>query len=226
MSQVHLYHYIEKQWNLSLANNSSENLEFRKLKLVGGHPSLDLLNTVKYRGRADPQDRLGCFEDIANWAALAGLIDDSETQTLDDMAKENPVRANNIYLDICRFRENLRQALSSEIDLSDLQKLAVKKVEKAIEELRPTVLIDIKSRTLSRRFPIRQLDDLKNRLVQSTAELMELIPTPKIGVCAADDCDWLFIDRSKAKRRRWCDTKTCGNRARVRQFRVQNFEDV
>lgn len=209
-----------------MANNSSNNLEFRSLKLVGGHPCLDLLNTVKYRGRADPQDRLGCFDDIVNWAALAGVIDDSETQILDDLAKEHPVRANEIYLDICQFRENLRQALSSENKLSDLQKSAVKEVEKSIEELRPTVLIDIKSRTLSRNFPIRRLDDLKNSLVQSTAELMELFPTPKIGVCAADDCDWLFIDRSKAKRRRWCDTKTCGNRSRVRQFRVQNLEDL
>ena len=32
-------------------------------------------------------------------------------------------------------------------------------------------------------------------------------------------CGWLFLDRSKGGRRRWCDMKTCGNRAKVTRFR-------
>ena len=94
-------------------------------------------------------------------------------------------------------------------------------VENAIEALRFSATIDANTHTLKRHIPMRKLADLKQRIVHSAAKMMEMHPIPKIGTCAADDCDWLFIDNSKSKQRRWCDTKTCGNRARVRQFRAQ-----
>jgi predicted RNA-binding Zn ribbon-like protein len=41
---------------------------------------------------------------------------------------------------------------------------------------------------------------------------------PRVRICAADDCDWLFIDLSKNRSRHWCDMRVCGNRAKVRRF--------
>jgi predicted RNA-binding Zn ribbon-like protein len=35
--------------------------------------------------------------------------------------------------------------------------------------------------------------------------------------CANDKCLWLFIDRSKAGTRRWCDMAACGNRAKAQR---------
>ena len=32
----------------------------------------------------------------------------------------------------------------------------------------------------------------------------------------AGGCGWLFLDTSRAGNRRWCDMRTCGNRAKVR----------
>jgi len=36
--------------------------------------------------------------------------------------------------------------------------------------------------------------------------------------CASDRCSWLFVDRSRTKKRRWCSMRTCGNRAKVHRF--------
>jgi predicted RNA-binding Zn ribbon-like protein len=36
--------------------------------------------------------------------------------------------------------------------------------------------------------------------------------------CAAEDCGWLFLDKTKNHRRRWCDMKTCGNRDKARRY--------
>jgi predicted RNA-binding Zn ribbon-like protein len=36
--------------------------------------------------------------------------------------------------------------------------------------------------------------------------------------CAAEDCGWLFLDKSKSHSRRWCDMKSCGNRDKARRF--------
>lgn len=43
----------------------------------------------------------------------------------------------------------------------------------------------------------------------------------RLRVCADDGCRWLFVDRSPAGRRRWCDMRTCGNRAKVARHRAR-----
>lgn len=43
----------------------------------------------------------------------------------------------------------------------------------------------------------------------------------RLGVCADESCGWLFIDESPAGRRRWCDMRTCGNRAKVARHRAR-----
>lgn len=43
----------------------------------------------------------------------------------------------------------------------------------------------------------------------------------RLKVCANDQCRWLFLDHSKNRSRQWCGAETCGNRARVRRFRLR-----
>ena len=43
----------------------------------------------------------------------------------------------------------------------------------------------------------------------------------RLRVCANDGCRWLFVDRSPGGRRRWCDMRTCGNRAKVARHRAR-----
>ncbi|HET8727128.1 MAG TPA: CGNR zinc finger domain-containing protein, partial [Alphaproteobacteria bacterium] len=33
--------------------------------------------------------------------------------------------------------------------------------------------------------------------------------------CGGIDCGWLFLDTSKNAKRRWCDMRYCGNRAKA-----------
>jgi predicted RNA-binding Zn ribbon-like protein len=46
----------------------------------------------------------------------------------------------------------------------------------------------------------------------------------KVKKCADTDCGWLFLDMSRNRSRRWCDMKSCGNRAKARRYykRKQN----
>jgi hypothetical protein len=41
----------------------------------------------------------------------------------------------------------------------------------------------------------------------------------RLRVCAAADCHWVFYDRSKPGRGRYCAPETCGNRAKTRDYR-------
>jgi predicted RNA-binding Zn ribbon-like protein len=42
-----------------------------------------------------------------------------------------------------------------------------------------------------------------------------------LKVCAADDCRWAFVDRSRNGSRHWCSMQVCGNRQKARVFRAR-----
>ena len=39
----------------------------------------------------------------------------------------------------------------------------------------------------------------------------------RVRRCANPDCGWLFVDDSRAGKRRWCSMSSCGNRAKARR---------
>jgi predicted RNA-binding Zn ribbon-like protein len=55
------------------------------------------------------------------------------------------------------------------------------------------------------------------RVALSARELLLALPPGRLRICAGDECGWLFLDSSKAGRRRWCSMADCGNRAKARR---------
>ncbi|WP_051943488.1 CGNR zinc finger domain-containing protein [Streptacidiphilus rugosus] len=43
----------------------------------------------------------------------------------------------------------------------------------------------------------------------------------RLKACAAEDCRWLYYDRSPAGRGRWCSMAVCGSRAKMRAYRAR-----
>jgi predicted RNA-binding Zn ribbon-like protein len=41
----------------------------------------------------------------------------------------------------------------------------------------------------------------------------------RLKMCASDECEWVFFDRSKPGNRRWCSSARCGNRQKTRAYR-------
>ncbi len=193
---------------------------FHGLALVGGHPALDFLNTVKYRGAAVPNDRLATFMDVVDWTRVAGLISDVEARNLAKSIHDISGVAR-LHEEICAFREHLRLLFYPPEQRNSDYHAAVTEVEAATTALRPVARVDRDSVELTWIIPIEAPHDLKARIVNAAAELLAARSRLRIKTCSGDDCDWLFIDRTKATRRLWCDTRTCGNIARVRRHRFR-----
>ena len=58
------------------------------------------------------------------------------------------------------------------------------------------------------------------RIAASLGEMLANREVQRIRVCANSDCRWVFYDPTKARTKRWCNDRTCGNRARVRRARA------
>jgi len=54
-------------------------------------------------------------------------------------------------------------------------------------------------------------------VARAAADLLLSDEISHLRMCGADDCAWLFLDKTKNQRRRWCDMKTCGNRVKARR---------
>lgn len=59
------------------------------------------------------------------------------------------------------------------------------------------------------------LDSFLWPVLQSVAELLIAERLGRVKSCSG--CNWLFLDTTKAGRRRWCDMRICGNRAKARR---------
>jgi hypothetical protein len=69
--------------------------------------------------------------------------------------------------------------------------------------------------------PVRNdWDWVQARIAASFGEMLANHEMERIKICANSDCRWVFHDPTKARTKRWCNDRTCGNRARVRRARA------
>jgi predicted RNA-binding Zn ribbon-like protein len=66
-----------------------------------------------------------------------------------------------------------------------------------------------------------ELDQARSAIAGSLAHYVADHDVERLRICANDGCRWRFLDRSPAGRRRWCDMRTCGNRAKVARHRAR-----
>ena len=59
---------------------------------------------------------------------------------------------------------------------------------------------------------------LLHALALDAAELLQSELVARVRYCQNEACNWLFLDTSRSRTKRWCSAQGCGNRMRVRRF--------
>lgn len=186
---------------------------------TGGRLCLDFVDTVNDRLSA-PRDLLRSYDDLLAWGQQAGIVGDADASALRDHATRYPANAAHTLQDAIAVRE------------------AIYRIFRAIAEETPPTANDLAvfNAALAQAMAhgcivpqaagfawhwddssVRQLDSVLWPVMRSTADLLTSSDLEHVRLCAAEDCGWLFLDESKNHTRRWCDMKTCGNRAKARR---------
>ena len=184
----------------------------------GGALCLDFVNTLGDRPRRS-EELLGNYFDLLRWAETAGLVDQAEGRRLERQAGRQAARAGRAFDDAIRLRERLYgifSALAAE-DRPQSGELAALNV--ALGEALPHLRLEQRDGRFRWHWAgaAHRLDRLLWPVTRSAAELLTSSEVALVRECASDRCSWMFIDRSRTHRRRWCDMKTCGNRAKARR---------
>jgi predicted RNA-binding Zn ribbon-like protein len=211
----------ERRWSAA-ATGVPGMKEFDGLQLVGGHPALDFMNTVEFRGEPEPGDRLDSFERLARWGAAAGLLSQDELTDVVVPGSARSSRAARALDSATELREALYAIVVAHIRKAPLPRGASRIVERHLRNASAasTLRYADESPPFSWHIPIRTAEDVVVRLAASANNLVLSLGKVAVHQCSGPNCDWLFIDRSHGHRRVWCQPEKCGNVVRVRRFRA------
>ncbi|PWN01419.1 hypothetical protein DJ010_17820 [Nocardioides silvaticus] len=165
---------------------------------IGGHLALDLVNTVSWR--PDPHrtvDRLSDAAALARWADFVGLHHAAVTERT--------------VAEVRRLRERVHRVVQplatgaepAAADVAACRRLLLDAVGRAqVVSLMPVELT---------------ATSVYDELALAAWALLEREDARRLRQCRADDCGWLFLDRTKNASRVWCSSADCGNRDRARR---------
>jgi predicted RNA-binding Zn ribbon-like protein len=178
-----------------------------ELDLRGGHPIVDFINTVAWRGDSARRiEHLRAYGDLAAWCRHAGLLTTAEQRSLDfddSAARHVLVRAK-------QLREALH-AVWSERTPPDAVIAQAYIAAMRRRQLRLTGdVVTWAEPELTAQTPL-------DRIAIQAVELLTHTPLERIKRCDDEACGWLFLDTSHRQNRRWCSAADCGNRDRARR---------
>jgi predicted RNA-binding Zn ribbon-like protein len=182
-------------------------------RFEGGRACLDLAATVGERhGR--PTERLQTPHDLARWFLQAGMAEQPPAVSRQDLAHARTLREA-IYQTIQRGLAGQRPGPG---DLAIINDWAGRPP--------PRMWLEVgDSGQLRSRHDATTAAALIADLARDTVDLLGSPLADRVRECNAGDCALLFVDTSRAGRRRWCSMAACGARAKMAAYRTRRAND-
>jgi predicted RNA-binding Zn ribbon-like protein len=192
----------------------------RQFDLTGGRVCLDFTNTL-VGSREHPKENLESYDDLVAWSRQSGVLTDGEARRLVREARQRPGDAAATLFQALTLRETIfrtfaRVAEGRSPDADDIAALNA-----ALAHALPHLRIETSGDAFSWTWHAEagDLDRMLWTVARSAADLLvSQDERGRVRRCAGTDCDWLFMDTSRNSSRRWCDMRSCGNRAKAHRY--------
>jgi len=189
---------------------------------IGGVLCLDFVNTVDPRHATDRLDFLTNYDHLIGWARHVEALDDAEARRLLKLARRQPRDANLVMNRTIALREALYGLFAGAIVGEDPAPSDCDRLNLEVAQTMANARIDhsVDGFWWTWDNAADRLDRVLWSVVRSATDLLVEGPLERVRECPGDGgtCGWLFLDVSKNATRRWCEMRTCGNRAKARRF--------
>jgi predicted RNA-binding Zn ribbon-like protein len=195
---------------------------FESRDFIAGDPALDFVNTLTGRD-GSPRDWLESYAGLLDWAARARLLPTKLLRELARKAASDPAAAAKALARAKDLREAMFSVMSGIASGNAPPKDALDLVREhwsagvrghALRFAAGRVSVELDAAAAD-------LDLVAKVAAYRLVEHVLPRPAARIRLCQGPNCSWLFIDTSKAGRRRWCDMAVCGNAAKSRRFQAR-----
>jgi predicted RNA-binding Zn ribbon-like protein len=196
------------------------------LDLIADDLALDFANTESGRGFPSHQNHFRGAGNVVEWLRHAKALPVEEADWLRKRVGERADLAADLLAQAVALREAIhdigaalgRHAKPPEAALASLSALHARCVAKA--ELAPGAL----SCRWSWSVRASPVEAALGPIALAAVRLFTEGDFHRIRECGGHACGWLFYDRSKNNRRRWCEMEVCGNRAKQRRLAARRRE--
>jgi predicted RNA-binding Zn ribbon-like protein len=189
------------------------------LRIVGGNLALDFANTAEGtpEGKLEREHLMG-YEDLVFWGCHVGLLSGQQGERLLRQGRQRPVEADAVFTRALEFRGHLYRLFRAVAEGDDPPAESVETLRRyECEALTHAVLAPSGSGEFGWMWELG--DDLAGvfwPVAHSATELLTSGPLGRVKGCAG--CNWLFVDESKNRSRRWCTMEECGIHAKMRRY--------
>ncbi len=180
---------------------------------------LDFANTLEDRASDAPRELLTTYDDLIEWAKQAQIVTGEQARELLAEAESHKGKAEKVLLRARDWREALYRIFFTLANCEEPQGTDLHLLNAALAEAMVHARIMAAGHGFTWRWDMGPsvLDWPLWPVIRSAADILTSEEVHAVRACAADDCNWLFLDTSKNRSRRWCNMKTCGNRAKARK---------
>jgi predicted RNA-binding Zn ribbon-like protein len=190
-----------------------------KFDLSGGELSLDFANTMD--NRLSPEklaDNLKSYAHLLAFAVQSGTLTPADESRLARAASNQPAEAARVLRQAVELRETIYRIGAAIAARRQPHHADLARLNRELQSALPHLHLE----PAAGGFKLEWQDDDALaaplwRISKSAADLLSSPDVQSIRECAEESCGWLFVDRSRNRARRWCDMKTCGNRAKARR---------
>jgi predicted RNA-binding Zn ribbon-like protein len=172
--------------------------------LAGGHPALDLVNSLDNRfSETGPVEILATPADLGRFLSETHLLEKPTSPSLSALHK------------VRELREATASVLYAHLENNTPPSGDLKVLERYMKDA-----ANHRELQWPPEWHWHQEQDLPVWLLAQSVS--DLLFTPdnmqRLRMCDVHTCRWLFLDTSKNHSRRWCNMKVCGNRVKARRF--------
>ena len=195
----------------------------RVFDLSGGHPALDLVNTLDWRFReSGPEELLEDYSDVLRFIEQAGLLPSSDARKL--LRSVSDSKGEKVLAEIRALREAAAELFYAVIDERTPPPSNVRRLQECLAAARQHEQLHWTGEKLAWSLP-HSIADPALPLLLLSLSTNALVTSGQMNLlrqCGSEECRWLFLDTSKNHTRRWCNMKICGNRMKARRFKAQH----
>lgn len=185
--------------------------------MLADHVALDFINSAHGEGDNEQVELLREFRDLVAWGQRVGLVTPAEANKLLLVEKRDPREARAAY----------RHALEVRATLDRVFRTIAKgrtPTSRHLDEMHEAVSESLAHATLvpsGDSFSWKWANDEPGRVlwlvVDSAIRLLESDALTRVKECRG--CNWVFLDSSKNRSRRWCAMKDgCGEQFKMRRY--------
>jgi predicted RNA-binding Zn ribbon-like protein len=171
---------------------------------------------------------LASFEEIAGWAHEARLIDEQTAWELSRAVTARRVEGLTVLRRAKAFREAAHGILTALSERHTPPSAVLETLNRELGRAMENATLATYRGDLqwSWRAGEKALERILWPIVLAVADLLTSPDVKRVHKCASPTCGRLFLDTSKNGSKRWCDMKTCGNRAKVRLHRQRRADGL